>query len=98
MQSSTLQPDLSTLCQISIPQRFPYQRTFSVADSKSLTVRFVSNTQLIDSLPAGADCSVAPISVTVTASFEPEALAWPRRWGVEIDTCAIRTSMDAVRA
>src|ERR1700691_4587284 len=99
MQSSTLHPDLRTLCQISMPQRFPYQPTFSVADSKSLTGRFVSNTQLIDSLPGGADCSVAPISVTVTGSLEPEALACaPRRCGAWIVTCATRTSMQAVRA
>src|SRR6266404_5849641 len=99
MQSSTLQPDLSTLCQISIPQRLPYHCTFSVADLKSLTVRFVSSTQLIESLPAGGDCSVAPIRVTVTGSLEPDALACaPRRSGALIDTCATRTSMFAVRA
>src|ERR1035438_6534285 len=99
MQSSTLQPDLSTLCQISMPQRFPYQRTFSVADSKSLTGRFVSNTQLIASLPAGGDCSVAPPRVTVTGSLEPDALACaPRRCGGWIVTSVTRTSMLAVRA
>src|ERR1039457_3029880 len=98
MQSSTLQPDLSTLCQISMPQRLPYHRTFSVADSKSWTGRFVNSTQLIDSLPGGGDCSVAAIRVIATGSLGPEALAWPRRWGAWIDTCATRTSMDAVRA
>src|SRR5712691_9894395 len=99
MQSSTLHPDLSTLCQVSMPQRFPYHCTFSVADSKSLTVRFVNNTQLIESLPAGGDCSLAPISVTVTGSLEPDALACaPRRGGAWIATCATRTSMLAVRA
>src|SRR5450631_2989025 len=99
MQSSTSHPDLSTLCQISMPQRFPYQRTFSVADSKSLTVRFVSSTQLIDSLPAGGDGSVAPISVTVAGSLEAEALACaPRRGGAWIVTSATRISMDAIRA
>jgi hypothetical protein len=99
MQSSTLHPDLSTLCQVSMPQRFPYHCTFSVADAKSLTIRFVNNTQLIDSLPAGGDCSVAPMTVTSTGSLEPEALACaPRRSGALIDTCATRTSMLAVRA
>src|SRR5208282_3503893 len=99
MQSSTLQPDLRTLCQTSMPQRFPYHCTFSVADSKSLTGKFVSNTQLIDSPPDGGDCSVAPIRVTVIGSLEPDALACaPRRSGALIVTCATRTSMCAVRA
>src|ERR1700737_461211 len=99
MQSSTLQPDLSTLCQISIPQRLPYHCTFSLADLKSLTGRFVSNTQLIDSLPAGGGCSVAPTKVTVTGSLDPEAFACaPRRCGGWIVTSAMRTSMDAIRS
>src|SRR5487761_2759054 len=99
MQSSTLQPDLRTLCQISIPQHLPYHRTFSVADSKSLTGRFVSSTQLIESLPAGGDCSVAPIRVTVTGSLEPDAFACaPRRCGGWIMTSVTRTSMHAMRA
>src|SRR5208283_6205275 len=99
MHSSTLQPDLRTLCQISMPQRLPYHCTFSVADSKSLTLRFVSSTQLIDSAPAGGDCSVAPIRVTATGSLEPDALACaPRRWGGWIVTSLTRTSMLAVRA
>ncbi len=45
-----------------MPQRLPYQRTFSTADAKSSTGRFVNNTQLIASLPAGAAVSVAPIT------------------------------------
>src|SRR6266852_4592701 len=99
MQSSTLHPDLSTLCQVSMPQRFPYHCTFSAADSKSLTAKFVNNTQLIASLPAGGDCSVAPTRVTVTGSLEPDALACdPRRCGGWIVTSARRTSMLAVRA
>src|ERR1035438_3315625 len=99
MQSSTLQPDFRTLCQISMPQRLAYHCTFSVADSKSLTGRFVSSTQLIESLPAGGDCSVAPIRVTVTGSLEPDALACaPRRGGAWIVTSATRTSIDALRA
>src|SRR5271156_2751627 len=99
MQSSTLQPDLSTLCQVSMPHLLPYHCTFSAADSKSLTGRFVNNTQLIDSLPAGGDCSVAPMTVTSTGALEPDALACaPRRCGGWIVTCATRTSMLAVRA
>src|SRR5260370_33318409 len=81
------------------PQRFPSHCTFSVADAKSLTGRFVSNTQLIDSLPAGGDCSVAPISVTVAGSLEPEAFACaPRRCGGWIAHRETLPSMDAVRA
>src|SRR5450755_671566 len=98
MQSSTLQPDLRTLCQTSMPQRLAYHCTFSVADSKSLTGKFVSSTQLIDSQPVGGDCSVAPTSVTVTGSVEPDALACaPRRCGGWIATSATRTSIEAVR-
>src|SRR3990172_9958630 len=74
-QSSTLQPDFNTLCQVSMPQRLPYQCTFSAADSKSLTDKFVNNTQLIALVFAGGDCSVAPMRVTVTGSLEPDAFA-----------------------
>src|SRR5260370_9365366 len=81
------------------PQRFPSHCTFSVADSKSLTMRFVNNTQLIDSLPAGGDCSVAPIRVTVTGSLEPDALACaPRRCGGVVATYVTRTPILAAHA
>src|ERR1039457_2722980 len=87
------------LVQISMPQRFPYQRTFSAADSKSLIPKFVNNTQLIASLPAGGDSSVAPTRVTVTGSLEPDALARAAgRRGAWIVTSVTRTSMLAVRA
>src|ERR1700679_1228384 len=87
-QSSTLQPDLSTLCQVSTPHRLPYQAIFSVALWKLFTGRFVRSTQLIASLPAGGSCSVAATTFTLIGSTHAKAVAWPRRYGGLIDTCA----------
>src|SRR6202047_133523 len=91
-QSSTLQPDLSTLCQVSTPHRLPYQAIFSVALWKLFTGRFVSSTQFIASLPGGGSCSVAATTFTLIGSNDAKAFAWPRWYGGLVHTLGKRPS------
>ncbi len=56
-----------------MPQRLPFQCTLSAALSNSGTGRFINNTQLIASIPAGGEDSVAPMRVTATGPVPPQA-------------------------